>query len=195
MQEFDGGAEARIYSDGAVVIKDRLAKTYRIQDIDLSLRTFRTRREAKILSQLPIPGPKLIDATATIITMSFLQGKKLRDVLEQSPALAERAGMYLARLHSKDIVHGDLTTSNMIYDEQTDTLYFIDFGLSNFSKKIEDKAVDIHLFRQALESKHTTIWEEAFALFLRGYKSLPNWEPILERFAIVESRGRNKEKT
>ncbi|MFH1174921.1 MAG: KEOPS complex kinase/ATPase Bud32 [archaeon] len=195
MKEIDGGAEALIYEEQGQIIKDRISKSYRIPDIDVPLRKTRTKREATILERLPIPGPKLIRTEQTKLIMTKVPGKKLRDVLEQHLTLARRAGTYLAQLHSKGIIHGDLTTSNMLYDAETDTLTFIDFGLSSLSHKTEDKAVDLHLFRQALESKHTTVWESAFSLFLNGYKQLPGWEPVLERFVQVEARGRNKEKT
>ena len=42
-------------------------------------------------------------------------------------------------------------TNDMIYDKK---IYLIDFGLSLYSNKPEDKAVDLHLLKQALESKH-----------------------------------------
>jgi len=192
MKQIDDGAEAIIYEDNNQIIKDRIPKKYRIAVLDKSLRTSRTKREAKVLSQLPIPGPQLIKVDGTKIVMSKIPGKKVRDILEQNIPLAKEAGTLLATLHDKDIMHGDLTTSNMLFD---DKLYFIDFGLSQFSKKIEDKAVDIHLFRCALESKHPTIWEEAFTLFKIGYKQSKNSEAVLARFEQVEARGRNKEKT
>ena len=80
----------------------------------------------------------------------------------------------------------------MILDKE---IYFIDFGLSFFSNKIEDKAVDLHLLRQALESKHYKIWEKAFESVLFGYKSkAQDAKEILARFEKVEERGRNKTK-
>lgn len=57
----------------------------------------------------------------------------------------------VAEMHSKGVIHGDLTTSNMMIrvnanDEIAD-LYLIDFGLSQFSNKIEDKAVDLYVLK------------------------------------------------
>jgi len=72
---------------------------------------------------------------------------------------------------------------------------FIDYGLSFFSDKIEDKAVDLHLLRQALESKHHNTWEECFKSALDGYRdSYPEHELVLKRLDAVEKRGRNKAK-
>lgn len=194
MDEIDNGAEARIYLADGNIVKDRVAKGYRLPIIDAQLRTARTKREAKVLARLPVSGPQLIASTATTITMSYVPGKRLRDVLDSDVGLARRAGYLLAQIHDKDIIHGDVTTSNMLYAADTDELSLIDFGLSSFSKKIEDKAVDVHLFRCALESRHTAVWERAFQLFLDGYRRSANAKAVLERFAIVEARGRNKEK-
>ncbi|NJL43970.1 MAG: Kae1-associated serine/threonine protein kinase [Nitrosarchaeum sp.] len=123
--------------------------------------------------------------------MTYLPGPKLADCLEQHPELAKHIGRLVAALHDQSIIHGDLTTSNMILSDGA--VHLIDFGLSFFSHRIEDKAVDIHLLRQALESKHHTIWESAFEAVLSGYH--PNErEQILQRYTQVESRGKNKSK-
>ena len=73
-------------------------------------------------------------------------------------------------------------------------IFFIDFGLSFFSDKTEDKAVDLHLLKKALESKHYKIFEECFKAALEGYKKSDNYEAIIKRFQIVEKRGRYKER-
>ena len=70
-------------------------------------------------------------------------------------------------------------------------VYFIDFGLGFNSKRIEDKAVDLHLLRQALEAKHFLNWEKLFAAVIKGYESKDK-EKIIEQLKKVESRGRYK---
>jgi len=70
-------------------------------------------------------------------------------------------------------------------------VYLIDFGLGFTSRKIEDKAVDIHLLKQALEAKHFKNWETLFKEFLEGYKS-PDAEKVLTQLEKVEKRGRYK---
>jgi tRNA A-37 threonylcarbamoyl transferase component Bud32 len=106
--------------------------------------------------------------------------------------LCNEIGNKVAMMHNLGIIHGDLTTSNMIYDKK---IFLIDFGLSYFSEKIEDKAVDIHIFRQAIESKHHTVYKKAYKLFLEGYKQKSNnYDEIIKRLETVESRGRNKGK-
>lgn len=190
------GAEAELYLENNVVVKKRIKKNYRISEIDLPLRKTRTRREAKILQKLPkeVLSPKLInmDDKNMEIKMSFIKGEKVRDILDTNLDLCEEIGEKIAIMHNFGIIHGDLTTSNMIFNTH---VYFIDFGLSYFSEKIEDKAVDLHLIRQALESKHYKVYEKAFSLVLIGYKKKSkNFEEILKRFKKVEERGRNKTK-
>ncbi|MBW2992013.1 Kae1-associated serine/threonine protein kinase [Candidatus Woesearchaeota archaeon] len=192
------GAEAIIYKDNDVVIKDRISKSYRHPVIDNNLRKFRTRREAKILEKLRkinFPGPSLISSCdqSMKINMEFIEGKKLRDVLEQNHLVySEEIGKLLGILHSNGIIHADLTTSNMILK---DRIHFIDFGLSFFSDKAEDKAVDLHLLDRALESKHYRIHKPCMKFAIKGYKqTYKNHKEVLNRLEKVQERGRNKNK-
>lgn len=184
------GAEAKLYRDGEAVIKERVRKGYRHPKIDEALRAQRTRREAKVLERLPVPGPSLIGHDrAGRITMSYLEGDALVTILDGHIALAEEVGRKAAQLHDAGIIHGDLTTSNMLLHDGK--VHFIDFGLSFFSERIEDKAVDVHLFRQALESKHYRIAKKAYDAFLAGYQPADR-EQVLARLEQVERRGRYK---
>jgi TP53 regulating kinase-like protein len=197
MEQISSGAEAIIYKEKNIV-KDRIKKSYRIPEIDEKLRKFRTRRESKVLEkleQLGFDAPKLVKTDKTsIIEMEFIDGPKIRDVLDNDPEdLVREIGEKVAILHNNDIVHGDLTTSNMILKGKK--VILIDFGLSKFSDKIEDKAVDIHLFRQALESKHEKIWEKAYKIFLDAYElKVKNPKEVMNRLEKIELRGRNKHK-
>lgn len=192
MKEIGAGAEAIIYLDKNKVIKKRLKKNYRIKEIDETLRKTRTRAETKILEKIPVKAPKLITSDRKeIIEMEFISGNKVRDLLDKQPELAKEIGEKVAAMHNAGMIHGDLTTSNMILNKE---IYFIDFGLSFFSEKLEDKAVDIHLFKQALESKHYKVAEKAFKQFLKGYSKAENYENIMNRFKIVQERGRYKKK-
>ncbi|MFH1589122.1 MAG: KEOPS complex kinase/ATPase Bud32 [archaeon] len=192
MKQIGAGAEAIIYLDKEKVKKDRVKKNYRIKEIDEALRKTRTRTEAKILEKIPIKSPKLLKTDGkSVIEMEFIEGDKIRDLLDLRPILAKEIGEKVAEMHNSGIIHGDLTTSNMILNKE---IYFIDFGLSFFSDKLEDKAVDIHLFKQALESKHYKVAEKAFKQFLKGYQNVKNYDNIINRFKVVESRGRYKNK-
>ncbi|MEM3373944.1 MAG: KEOPS complex kinase/ATPase Bud32 [Candidatus Woesearchaeota archaeon] len=207
MKLINKGAEAEIYlqidkkTNEKKIIKKRIQKNYRIKEIDLTLRKFRTKREAKILEKLKINHPKLINLkdNETTIEMEFIEGKKIKDIFEKNKIftneLSKEIGKLIAEMHNQNIIHGDLTTSNMIYNEKEKKIYFIDFGLSFFSEKIEDKAVDLHLLKQALESKHSKIYNHTFKLILDEYKKKANKaNEIINRFKKVEMRGRNKVK-
>ncbi len=198
MKLLSQGAEAKIYNTGHIIIKDRIRKSYRIPEIDGRLRSSRTKREAKILRELEKKGfrsPKLLKEGKTVLEIEFLKGRKVRDILSRKNfrGCAKDLGKKVAFLHNQGIIHGDLTTSNMILKKEA---YLIDFGLSFYSQRIEDKAVDIHLFRQALESKHHEIWEDCFTVFAKEYaKHAKQGKEIMERFREVEKRGRNKQKS
>jgi len=98
-------------------------------------------------------------------------------------------GEQVAILHNLNIIHSDLTTSNMVLSNKK--IYFIDFGLSFHSTRIEDKAVDLHLLKQALEAKHFSCWKKLFRSFLKGYNPKEK-SKILTQLKKVESRGRYK---
>jgi Kae1-associated kinase Bud32 len=200
-KEISSGAEAVIYKQDDLVIKNRITKDYRIPEIDNSLRKYRTRREGKILSRLqgviPVPEVKTVDDKEMKIEMEFIPGNKLRDILDKKnyKKFSKILGQQIAKIHALDIIHGDLTTSNFILSSKDNKLYFIDFGLSFISSKVEDRAVDLHLLRQALESKHYEFWEDANRIVLDTYASnAANSKEVLTRLEKVEQRGRNKQK-
>ena len=199
MEKIAQGAEAVLFKDRGQIIKERLSKGYRIPQLDESLRKFRTRREAKILQRLEelnFPSPHLKDFSdkRMSIIMDFVPGEQLKEVLTQKDVdykiLAKGIGNNIAMLHSNNIIHGDLTTSNMIH---ADKLSFIDFGLSFFSDKIEDKAVDLFLLDRAIESTHSDLHPAMFEDVIASYKkAYPDAALVLERFKAVKKRGRNK---
>ena len=192
------GAEAKLFLEKDVILKNRFRKSYRIKEIDDKLRGSRTRREAKILDKLraiSFPAPKLIknDEKENLL-IEKIDGKLVKDVLDKGDykKLCSEIGKKVAILHNNIIIHGDLTTSNMIFNKE---IYFIDFGLSFFSEKAEDKAVDLHLLKEGLESKHYKIWEECFKAVLEAYKKeAKNSHLTLKRLEAVEKRGRYRAK-
>lgn len=192
------GAEAKLYKDDGKLVKERIKKGYRIKELDDSLRKKRTKREAKILEKISSFGftPKVIyKDDKSKITMDFIEGKTLRDCLDKEnyKQMMHELGKKIAILHNNNIIHGDLTTSNFIFSNKDKQIYFIDFGLSFESHKIEDKTVDLHLLRQALESKHYKIWQECFEEMLKSYqKEAKDGKEVIERLEVVEKRGRYK---
>ncbi len=197
MKIISQGAEAVLIQDGSNVIKDRISKSYRLPEMDKKIRQFRTRREAKVLVKLQAinfssPGLISCDDKNMKITMSFIEGDKLRDLLNKDnfENLCKEVGKKIAQLHEKDIIHSDLTTSNMIFNNE---LHLIDFGLSFFSDKAEDKAVDLHLLDRAFESKHYELYPRAIEVVLESYKqNYSKSSEILKRLEVVQKRGRNK---
>ncbi|MEM0465452.1 MAG: KEOPS complex kinase/ATPase Bud32 [Candidatus Pacearchaeota archaeon] len=192
------GAEAIIYKDKNRVIKKRIKKNYRIDILDKKLRKSRTKSETKIIKKLEniIPVPKIIKSDyEQEITMEFIYGKKLSENLEELnfKKICKLIASNISKIHNQGIIHGDLTTSNMIYVEKENKVYFIDFGLSFHSNKIEDKAVDLHLLQKALEAKHFKIWKDCWTSILKHYNA-KNAEEIKRRIKIIESRGRYKER-
>ncbi len=196
------GAEAIIVRKNNLVIKKRLKKSYRLNEIDERIRKLRTRGEGKMLKRahevVCVPEIRKIDERSKEIFMNFVQGKKLSEylngfTLKKQKTLCKKLGEEVAKLHQKNLIHGDLTTSNLIFKEKENKIYFIDFGLGFHSKKTEDKAVDLHLLRQALEAKHFQHWKELFKEIIKGYsKNHEDAKEILKRLKRVESRGRYK---
>jgi len=201
MKKIAQGAEAIIWLKDNKIVKERIEKKYRHTDIDKRIRKKTTRFEARLLEKAReiIPVPKVLKSCdkAMIIEMEFIEGKKLRDEIDNMSSkerkeIFQRVGKKVAKLHNKNIIHGDLTTSNMLIREK---IYFIDFGLGFISQKVEDKAVDLHLLHRALESKHYKHFEELFNAVMKGYKEeINDFKEIEDRLEKVKKRGRYKNK-
>lgn len=192
------GAEATItLSPEGNVWKFRPKKSYRIPLIDDKIRRLRTRAEGRIMTKaskiVNVPTVHSSDESSTTVVMSFVEGKKLSDFFDSSSKVdCEKICFILAgevaKLHDAGIVHGDLTSSNIIVDKGQ--IFFIDFGLSFHSQKSEDKAVDIHLFKQALEARHHKDFPHLYNSFLNGYKKSRNYDLVISQLLKVEARGR-----
>lgn len=195
------GAEALILKKRNDVIKRRIKKSYRISEIDDKIRKTRTKSESKLLKKaselIEIPLIIRTDEKTKEIIMKFIDGKKLSEHLDKfslkkQKEICRKIGENVAKLHNKDIIHGDLTTSNMILSKKD--VYFIDFGLGFISHKIEDKAVDLHLLKQALEARHFKNWKELVEKVFSGYKKFKDSDKVFIQLKAVEKRGRYKEK-
>ncbi len=181
------GAEAKIYLEKNKIIKDRIRKSYRIKEIDASLRKSRTKTEERLLRRAKrnsINVPKVIDLKDCVIEMEYVDGTKVSEMSETK--IFQKIGKEISQMHNSNIVHGDLTTSNMIF--KNNQIYLIDFGLGTYSEKIEDKAVDLHVLKECLTSKHFDISRKAWKEFLKSYKN----KDVLKRLEKVENRGKYK---
>lgn len=184
------GAEATITFLATSVRKDRIAKPYRHPVLDDRLRRARTKREAVVLQKAPVRVPKLLRVEKTVLEMERIDGQRLRDELTQANAAHYGAllGTMLCTLHDADIVHGDVTTSNVLVEAATKELVLIDFGLASMTKRIEDKAVDLHVLRETLSGSHPLLLDNFWNALLTTYTTTA----VLERLKKVESRGRYK---
>lgn len=186
------GAEADIYLAGAEILKMRMEKKYRIKQLDEKLRKERTRAEAKLLLRAAplINVPKVISQDAFSIRMELIRGKRLKDAITKKNylSLCKKIGGQVARLHDARIIHGDLTTSNMLL--RGSKIYFIDFGLGFFSQSAEDMATDLRLLEEAFYSTHPEIAENAVARILEEYGKSRGRKEVLERLQKIRSRGR-----
>ena len=196
------GAEATIYETENSIIKIRREKLYRHPQLDKKITKRRTKSEIKILKKAseiisaPIPSPQ---KKPNQIEMTKIEGKKLSLTLNKYSKKTKQEIMFqigknLAKLHLNNIAHSDLTTSNIIYNEKTKQISFIDFGLSSLNAKYEDKGVDIHLLKQALEAKHFQDHTELFEEFKKGYESENKEEAkkSFQKLLSIEKRGRYK---
>lgn len=194
------GAEADIYIvdwyGKKAVSKIRKQKKYRNKKLDMEIRKKRTIYEAEMLSVAKKAGvstPLLyfVDPHNAEIVMQYVKGKLVRDLVSTNLNICKKMGIYTARLHANNIVHGDLTTSNFIVSDGK--LVLIDFGLAYHSDRTEDKAVDIRLIKEIMSSAHASVFTQAFENFIKGYESVMGktlTSKMLRKVAEIERRGR-----
>jgi len=200
------GAEASLYlemwHDRKVIMKRRLPKKYRIAELDLRIRSWRTIHEPHIIHKakeagVPTPTIFMVDVADANIVMEFVEGKQVKEVLdnvssEERLKLSKLIGNMIGRLHKHGIIHGDLTTSNMILTPYGKVV-FVDFGLSVRSVELEPKGVDLHLMKRTLNSTHYKHAKECFKAVIEGYaESVGNEETkkVTKKILEIEKRGR-----
>jgi Kae1-associated kinase Bud32 len=196
------GAEAEIHlstwQDRKVIAKRRVPKKYRIEALDQELRSKRTKMEAKLISDaraIGIPTPIIfdVDSREAVIIMEYIEGERVKDILNKLSSLerqetCNKIGRSIGKLHKNNIIHGDLTTSNMI--SRDDWIYFIDFSLGEISEEIEKKGVDVHVLMEAYESTHPCILED-FEYIMEGYRTeFNNAQEVEDKIREIISRGR-----
>jgi len=186
---FARGAEAVVEFDNGTAVKRRLSKWYRVPALDSRLIAERTRAEARLIAaarRAGVPTPVIRDITGDSIIMERVNGELLTNAL--SAAHLKEAGRMVGKLHCAGIMHGDLTTSNMILQDGRCVL--IDFGLAQVSSEIEQRGVDIHVLFQTLVS--TTPDSEALkAAFVQGYReTFAGADDVIAREHEIELRGR-----
>ena len=195
------GAEADIYTgtwkNSKALFKTRKIKTYRNSSLDSKIRKQRTIKESQMLSQvksfgIPTPLVYFVNLEKSMIVMQEIPGKPVHDLSESKIIeMSKQIGKLVGLLHKNGVMHGDLTTSNFILFKNT--IFMIDFGLSQNSIKPEDHAVDLRLIKEILNSAHAKIMEPSWKNFLNGYKSVVGityQTKIVKLVSEIESRGR-----
>lgn len=200
------GAEANLYLEEwhnrKVIMKRRLPKRYRIQELDKEIRSQRTVHEPHIIHKakeagVPTPIIFMVDVAEANIIMEFVDGKQVKQVLNDLPPeerlrLSRHIGGLIGHLHKHGIIHGDLTTSNMILTPYGKVV-FVDFGLSERSTELETKGVDLHLMKRAFQSTHYKYARECFEAVMKGYAEVVGEKEaknVLEKIREIERRGR-----
>ena len=196
------GAEAEIRVDRwmgrTVIVKSRVPKNYRHPELDRSLRSLRTKNEARLIRearQLGVPTPIIydIDLQKAELIMEKIEGERVKDALSKAgdidiAKICEEIGRLAAVLHRNGIAHGDLTTSNMILRDNK--IWLIDFSLGEKNAKIEELGVDFHLLKEAFLSAHSEIFDR-FQIVIDSYREhFENADAIIKRMKEIESRGR-----
>ena len=170
------------------VLKRRLPKAYRHPALDAQLRAARTRAEARLLAQARRAGvrtPLVLRVDESALVLERLEGRQLKEGLDAA-RLAELGGM-IARLHARGLVHGDLTTSNVLAGP--DGLALVDFGLASSNAEVEDMGGDLHVLMEALDATHPEA-EGAFARVLEGYRAAGGSGDVVRKVEEIVRRGR-----
>ena len=200
------GAEASLFLEDwhnrKVIMKRRFPKRYRNNALDRMIRSQRTLHEPHIIHRAKEAGVRtpiifMVNVSDANIIMEFVEGKPVKEVLdyvspEKRVALSKQIGKLIGRLHKDGIIHGDLTTSNMILTPYGKVV-FIDFGLSERSIELEPKGVDLHLMRRALYSTHYKHAKECFKTVMEGYSESVGKEEakkVSAKIREIAKRGR-----
>lgn len=213
------GAEAKLYKGiylgKQAIIKERFPKKYRHEHLDNFLTKERMKAETRAIVRckscgIRTPALYLVDFSRRIIVMEYFEYSiTAKDFIESIPSsdildkFSELLGKTLGIMHQNNIIHGDLTSSNILLVNQSNTkeftnikdlfLVLIDFGLAHIDHNPEDKAVDLYVLERALLSTHS-IAEEMFVKILDGYQHVykKGRKEIISKLNEVRLRGRKR---
>ncbi|NXD75264.1 PRPK protein, partial [Halcyon senegalensis] len=214
LQLLQQGAEACVYRGlflgRAAVAKLRIPKRYRHPALEERLSRRRTAQEARSLLRcrragIPAPVVYFVDyATNSIYLEDIVGSITVQDHIysvQQNGndtssllTLAEKMGELLAKMHDEDLIHGDLTTSNVLLRPPVEKLdlVLIDFGLSFISGLPEDKGVDLYVLEKAFLSTHPDT-ETMFKALLQTYAATSKKSgPVIKKLDEVRLRGRKR---
>jgi TP53 regulating kinase and related kinases len=222
------GAEARVWKlaangvpgnseDQTIICKERFSKAYRHPDLDERLTKSRCRGEARALEKCAkksdIRVPRVFKVEPPVLYMEYVCGTSLKSYLLETESddrlpyseLAHKMGEVLGKLHNLGLIHGDLTTSNILVLEEGRMfqLVLIDFGLAKSTCSVEEQAVDLYVLERALQSTHPELPENFLDMILESYVAVtsgdsmkatkPHHQSTLNRLEQVRLRGRKRE--
>ncbi len=183
------------------VYKVRRPLPYRLKVLDDAIRGQRTTREAQMIHEAKSSGVRtpylyFVDIKRALIVMEWVRGTRLKEAVSSlSPRVLgnvfRELGRRVAKLHRAEIMHGDLTTSNVLLND--DELTLIDFGLALHSGRLEDHAVDLRLVKETLTGAHSDLASRCFDALLEGYGGEVGEErlhAVRRQVASIERRGR-----
>jgi TP53 regulating kinase and related kinases len=214
MEIIGHGAEGRVFSiddfyGRPAIVKERAKKAYRVPELDVKLTKSRLVQESRCImkarrSGVATPCLYQVDLSKGWIIMERVIGSTVKEVVkeygvcERTLNLAALIGETVAKLHDADIVHGDLTTSNMMTrvnerGESQNDLVLIDFGLAFSRPSIEDKAVDLYVLERAFESTHPNT-EDLVRRIIEKYRQTCRKQGlVLQKLGEVRQRGRKRD--
>lgn len=217
MQLVTQGAEALLFKTALLdpnnfaAVKIRPVKAWRHPTLDKKLSRQRILAEARVLNKcrkegVSVPAVLSMDwekgwmASEWIDGMTVKEAIRSRDTADDAALeiLLQKIGAAVGKLHGIGVIHGDLTTSNMMIrsgsdsGERSEEIVLIDFGLATQAVQEEDRAVDLYVLERAFGSTHPREEDkfqtmlEAYATTFKGAKS------TLRRLEDVRMRGRKK---
>ncbi|KAH7148834.1 putative MNORI-2 protein [Dactylonectria macrodidyma] len=223
------GAEGRLYQstylfpDLPCALKYRPPKPWRHPILDQRLTKHRILSEARILAKcrrdgLRVPAVYAVDETAGWLMLEWIHGGPVRASINErlgkrTEGIAEdaelkdlmrRMGSAVGKMHQIGVVHGDLTTSNMMLNPSPANnntegqkvldgeVVIIDLGLASGSTSEEDRAVDLYVLERAFGSTHPRA-ECVFSELLDAYRGMFKQAPaVLKKLEDVRMRGRKR---
>jgi TP53 regulating kinase and related kinases len=205
LQPLHRGAEADLFVSQLppwrVVVKRRVRKSYRNEQLDAGIRKERTVKESAAIHESKLAGARTpsilgLDLEHSSIIMTFVDGSLARDAVDtmsgtERNSLLEELGRQVGHLHSAGIVHGDLTTSNIILSTD-DMPFLIDFGMAERSHEPEDFGTDLHLLQRSLTATHALDFASSLRKVAKGYREIfgKDAELNLRKAAEIARRGR-----
>lgn len=215
------GAEAKLFRMNfhgfEALVKERFSKKYRHPQLDKVLTQQRINAEVRALTRcrmagIPVPTLYFVDQEKNCLIMEYLENSMtVRDFILTRVAdwqtnpdseakvkqVTSNVGKLLARMHKENIIHGDLTTSNMLLSDPSDlnSMTLIDFGLSSYENVAEHKGVDLYVLERAFLSTHPNAERLFNDSLLAAYRQAGDKKTIVEVMAKLEEvrmRGRKR---